>query len=116
MKNRLEFLSRITKDIDHDIEPVSITGLVADFVKTHNVSFLVRGIRSHADLDSEIIMGVMNRILSGTETVMLMSKEGNIHISSSIIKTLGTHDKKLHNFIPDEIEEEVYDHIFKTLK
>ena len=113
-EHRIELIRKITNHIDLDIEPVVITGLVADFVKDHKIDFLVRGVRSHADLDAEIIMGVMNRKLSDAETVLLMAKEGKIHISSTTIRTLGKFNKKLHNFVPDIIEDEVYDHIFKS--
>ena len=93
-----------------------IHGLVADYAKENGINFLIRGIRSHDDLDSEIIMSLMNRKFSGIETVMLMAKEGKVHVSSTMIRTLGRYGKKLKNFIPDEIEDEVYKHMFRTLK
>lgn len=62
-------------NIDHDIQPVFVKGLVSDYAKQNDVNFLIRGIRSHADLDAEILMALMNRKFSGIETVMLMAKE-----------------------------------------
>ena len=104
----------MTKPLGHDIEPVAVIGLTADFVTKNNIDFLIRGLRSHADLDSEIIMAVMNRKLCDTETVMLIACEGKVHVSSTMIRELGKHGKKLANFVPEEIEDEVFDHIFKT--
>ncbi|CAI2376754.1 unnamed protein product [Moneuplotes crassus] len=112
-EHRLNLLSKITNTIDHDIEPVFVEGLVSEYAKAHNVNFLIRGIRSHADLDSEILMALMNRKFSGIETVMLMAKEGKVHISSTMIRTIAKNQRKLCNFIPPEIEEEVYEHLFK---
>ena len=57
----------------------------------------------------------MNRNLSGLETVMLMAREGKVHISSTMVRTLGKYKKRLDNFLPPVIEDEVYDHLFKTI-
>ena len=112
---RLYLLKKSITSIKHDIEPVKIEGLVTHFCHSHNVNFLVRGIRSHSDYDSEILMAIMNRKLSGIETVMLMASEGKVHISSTMVRTLGIYKKRLENFLPPVIEDEVYDHLFKTL-
>ena len=60
-------------------------------------------------------MAIMNRKLSGIETIMLMASEGKVHISSTMVRTLGKYKKRLDNFLPPVIEEEVYDHLFKTI-
>ena len=116
IEQRIYLLQKVIANIDHDIEPTVIHGLVADFVEKHNVNFLVRGLRSHADLDGEIIMAVMNRRLCGAETVMLIAREGKVHVSSTMIRTLGQYNKKLPNFVPSIIEDEVYDHLFKSFQ
>eukprot|EP00343_Euplotes_focardii_P001852 CAMPEP_0205802344 /NCGR_PEP_ID=MMETSP0205-20121125/4625_1 /ASSEMBLY_ACC=CAM_ASM_000278 /TAXON_ID=36767 /ORGANISM="Euplotes focardii, Strain TN1" /LENGTH=159 /DNA_ID=CAMNT_0053068583 /DNA_START=57 /DNA_END=533 /DNA_ORIENTATION=- len=100
---RMDLLYKITRNLGHEVEPILIEGLTADFIQENDVNFLIRGIRSHSDLDSEIIMAIMNRKISGVETVMLMAEEGKVHISSTMIRTLGKYKKKLHNFVPAEI-------------
>ena len=78
----------------------------------NNVDFMVRGVRSIADMDSEMHMATINRRLCGKETVMLMASGDSIHISSSIIRELSSHKKRLDNYVPKEIEDEVYEHLF----
>ena len=73
----------------------------------------MRGIRTFADFDSEFAMGLINRKLCGKETVFLMASVGRIHVSSTMIRELSMFEKKLTNFVPDVIEDEVYDHLFK---
>ena len=68
----------------------------------------IRGIRSYADFDSEFSMGIINRKLSGKETIFLMASSSRFHISSSRIRELAMFGRKLENFVPDAIEEEVY--------
>ena len=58
----------------------------------------------------------MNRKIAGVETVLLMADEGNVHISSTMIRTLGKYQTRLENFVPKKIEDEVYQYLFKKLK
>ena len=37
-----------------------------------------------------------------------MASSGRVHISSSLIRELSMFDTKLENFVPNEIEDEVY--------
>ena len=105
-------IKKITQDLNAKVLVTHVEGLLANYVRENNVDFLVRGIRSHADLDSEIIMAVVNRRLCDVETIFLMARTGHIHISSSIVRDLATHNAKLPNFIPPEIEDEVIERLF----
>lgn len=57
-------------------------------------------------------MGIINRRLSGRETVFLMASSARIHISSTRIRELAMYGRKLENFVPEEIEDEVYKYLF----
>ena len=61
-------------------------------------------------------MAIINRKLSGKETVFLMASSGRIHISSTRIRELAMFGRKLENFVPQEIEEEVYKYLFEYYK
>ena len=41
-----------------------------------------------------------------------MASSGRVHISSTMIRELSIYKRKLENFVPKEIEEEVYDYLF----
>ena len=58
-------------------------------------------------------MGIINRRLASKETVFLQASSARVHISSTLIRELAMFEKKLDNLIPDEIEKEVYDHLFE---
>ena len=60
-------------------------------------------------------MAIMNRKLSGIETVMLMADERHVHVSSTIVRTLSHYGRKIENFVPPEIEEEVHTRLLKKL-
>ena len=57
-------------------------------------------------------MGLINRELCNKETIFLLASASNIHISSSRIRELAMFNRKLDNFVPKEIEEEVYSKLF----
>lgn len=76
-------MTRITKKLNNEyskIEVVSFTGLVVlfllkvsfkkvDFAKERNVDFLIRGLRAYSDFEAEFRMALVNRKLTGIETV-----------------------------------------------
>ena len=64
-------------------------------------------------MDSELTMGIINRKLAGVETIFLHASANRIHISSTMIREIAHYQRRLSNFVPKEIEDEVYDHLFK---
>ena len=98
------------------VEVVKVNGLLADHVQANNIDFQIRGIRSYADFDSEFAMGLINRKLSGRETVFLLASPGYVHVSSSFIRELSMYERRLEDFVPSEIEEEVYNYLFAYYK
>ena len=113
MEHRERLLQRITKKFGEKVEIVRVEGLLADFVEVNDIDFFVRGIRSFSDFDSEFTMGIINRRLAQKETIFLQASSSRVHISSSLIRELSMYETKLDNFVPAEIEDEVYEHLFE---
>ena len=106
-------LDKITSHLGDKVEIVRVEGLLADYVEEKDIDFFVRGIRSFSDFDSEFTMGIINRRLAHKETIFLQASSSRVHISSSLIRELSMYETKLDNFVPKEIADEVYDHLFK---
>lgn len=113
MEHREKLLDKITSHLGDKVEIVRVEGLLADYVEEKNIDFFVRGIRSFSDFDSEFTMGIINRRLAQKETIFLQASSSRVHISSSLIRELSMYETKLDNFVPKEIADEVYDHLFK---
>ena len=62
------------------VQIVSFEGLVVDFARKNDVNFLVRGLRAFSDFEQEFRMALVNRQLSGIETIFLMSDANFSHI------------------------------------
>ena len=73
--------------------------------------FLLRGLRAFSDFEYEVRMALANRRLSGIETLFLMADERVGHISSTLIRELGRFKSRLHEFVPPEIEDQVFQRV-----
>lgn len=107
IEERKEMLIKICKRYPH-VEVIAFTGLAIDFAKKNKVDFLIRGLRAFSDFEYESSMALTNRKLSGIETVFLMADERVAHISSTLIRELGKFKRRLDDFLPPEIEDEVF--------
>lgn len=64
-------------------------GLTVDFMKSVGARYLVRGIRNASDLDAEQAVAWNNKVLfADVETVLLMSAQEHLVISSSLVREL----------------------------
>jgi pantetheine-phosphate adenylyltransferase len=102
LEERRKMLERLVVD-QKNIEVVSISGLVADYVKTNSVHVLVRALRTTADIEHEFTMAAANKQMVGIETVFLMADPCYAHLSSTLVREIASLGGSLKGFIPDEI-------------
>jgi pantetheine-phosphate adenylyltransferase len=107
LDEKKKLLETITTHI-HNIEIITLSGLVMDTAKSLGVNCLVRGLRAFSDFEYEYRMALANRRMGGLETLFLMADEKHAHISSTLIRELAHYKTRLHNFVPAPIEEMVY--------
>lgn len=112
IEERIGFLKTITKQI-LNLKVVNFDGLLIDFCDKININLIIKGLRNCNDLEFETMMAQANRKLAGIETLYLNADEKYIGISSSLIKEIATHGKRLHHFVPSEIEEVVFNKLSK---
>jgi pantetheine-phosphate adenylyltransferase len=115
VSEREAMLKTICRKIPH-IEVVGFSTLVTEFAKEQKIDFLVRGLRAFADLEYEVRMALTNRQLSSIDTLFLLADEKYGHISSTLIREMGKFKGRLHDFVPKEIEEQVFQKISKNSK
>ncbi len=107
IKERKTMLEKICTPFSH-VEVVSYSTLTVEFAKANKVDFLLRGLRTVCDFEAEVSMAVANQKLSGIDTVFLIADEKMAHISSTLICEIGKFNRRLHDFVPQEIENEVF--------
>jgi pantetheine-phosphate adenylyltransferase len=84
-----------------NVEPV--TGLLADFCTERGARAIVKGLRGSADFDDEMSMSLLNRHLSGIETVFIMGDPSLNHVSSSMVKEIARYGGDVTGLVPEAV-------------
>lgn len=83
-------------------------GLLADYLKDAGASAVVKGLRGGADVDAELGMALLNRHLSGVETVFVPGDGALAHVASSLVKDVARHGGSIDDLVPPGVAEAVY--------
>lgn len=108
LEEKKALLSTICRSLPN-VEIVSFQGLLVDHLADNHIDFIVRGLRSTGDFEYEERMAAANNILSGVETIFLASSPKYAHMSSTLVREIGSLGRRLNGFVPDEIESVVYE-------
>ncbi|MDY2794460.1 MAG: pantetheine-phosphate adenylyltransferase [Peptostreptococcus porci] len=107
ISERIELIKKSTEHIEN-IEVISFEGLLVDYCRKNDVSVLVRGIRSTADVEYELQMAHMNKELANEiETIILPTSTKYSYISSSLIKEVLSFDADIENLVPKCVLDEL---------
>jgi pantetheine-phosphate adenylyltransferase len=77
--------------------------LLVDVCRDVGAQAIVKGLRSDTDFGNELPMALMNRLLSGVETVFLPGDPRFGHVSSSLIKEVAAFGGDITGLVPDEV-------------
>jgi pantetheine-phosphate adenylyltransferase len=103
---RMELIREVTRDIPH-IRVDWWGGLLVDYTTKHNISALVKGLRTALDYEYELPMAQMNRRLTGVDTFFLLTDEKYGYISSSLLKEVAKYGGDVRGLLPDAVAEAV---------
>ena len=79
------------------------TGLLVDWCRSIGASALVKGLRGGTDYDYELPMALMNRHLTGLETVFLPGEPSLGHVSSSLVREVAAHGGDVSSLVPPAV-------------
>lgn len=111
-KERVQLIEAITTGITN-ITVVHFDGLLVDFAKKEGVSVVIRSIRNVNDFDEETLQASMNHRMTGLETLIMVPDDKVRFISSTLARNIAKGGRRLHEFVPKEIEEQVYKRLVK---
>ncbi|MFC4555601.1 pantetheine-phosphate adenylyltransferase [Georgenia faecalis] len=98
LEQRLALAREAVAGLDVRVEPVP--GLLADFCRQVGATAIVKGLRGAADVDAEVPMALMNRHLSGVETVFVVGDGALAHVASSLVKDVARHGGRVDDLVP----------------
>ena len=104
---RVELIKKTTQQFKN-VEVVSFHGLLVDFVKEHNASVILKGLRAFSDFEYEFQMALMNTKLDpSTETLFMMTSSQYSYLSSSAVKQVSRFNGNLDGLVPKVVEEAI---------
>ena len=78
-------------------------GLLAQYCADVGATAIVKGLRGAADFDAEHAMALMNRHLTGVETVFVMGDPALAHVASSLVKDIAQHGGDVTDLVPSAV-------------
>lgn len=75
-------------------------GLLVDYCTSIGATALIKGLRGGTDYDYELPMALMNRHLTGLETVFLPGEPSLGHVSSSLVREVASHGGDVSALVP----------------
>ena len=80
-------------------------GLLVAFCKERGATAIVKGLRGGADYDYERPMALMNRSLTGIETVFITGDSALAHVASSLVRDVARHGGDVSAYVPSGVAE-----------
>ncbi|GAB3598456.1 pantetheine-phosphate adenylyltransferase [Angustibacter peucedani] len=79
--------------------------LLVDVCTELGAAHVVKGLRSAADYTYELPMALMNRHLTGLETVFVTADPRFEHVSSSLVKQVSAYGGDVSGLVPDVVRD-----------
>ena len=86
-----------------NVEVTHFRGLLADFVRRVGATVIVKGLRVVSDFESEMSTALMNRSLSGVDTVFLPSDPRWSFVSSTLVKEVYNLGADVAEYVPPAV-------------
>lgn len=103
VQERIEMLQEAVKDVPN-IEVISYQGLIANCLKEHEATVIIRGMRALSDFDYEFQMAFTNRMINPkAETVFLMPSAQYVYLSSTMVKEVAKLGGDVSTFVPEHV-------------
>ena len=91
------------------VRVVQFDGLLADLVRDHQITAIIRGLRAVSDFEYEFQMALMNRkLVREAETVFLMPALSWVYLSSSIVRDVAANRGDVSGLVPDPVLEALH--------
>ena len=88
-----------------------LEGLTVDFARQQKANYIVRGVRSIADVDYELQIATMNQDMApDIETIFLPTSKKYANVSATILREIMQFDvERLKLFVPQNVYEKIKD-------
>ena len=107
VEERMDLIRRVTTHLPN-VSVGTYQGLLADYVREHGTSAIIKGLRAVSDFEYEFQMALTNKQLNPDfETMFLTTNKDHLYLSSSVVKQIAMLDGDISLFIPAEILSDI---------
>lgn len=100
LEERVSWLNKLFRN-EPRIKVMKYSGLTVDFCRTHEIKYILRGLRTSADFEFERIIGQMNKAMEpAIETVFLLTTPEYSALSSSVVREILRNGGDVSEFVP----------------
>lgn len=99
-ETRAKNLTELLAPLGNRVSVTLCSTLITEEAERQGACALLRGVRSASDLDYELRMADINRMLTGIETVMLPAEPALASVSSSMVRELEAFGHDASRFLP----------------
>lgn len=108
-EKRINLVKIATQNLDN-VKVLGFDNLLVDFAKENGINIAVRGLRAVSDFEYELQIGYANMSLwDKFETIYLMPSLKNAFISSSIVRSILSHNGDVSKLVPSAILDDLKD-------
>jgi len=100
-----ERIAMIEESTEHlqNLQVESGQGLVVDFVKSHGLTAIVKGLRTGTDFEYELQMAQMNKHIAGVDTFFVATTPRYSFVSSSLAKEVAGLGGDVSELLPEPV-------------
>lgn len=111
VEERVDMAQRVLSDCQN-VEIMSFSGLLMDFLRQQNAQIILRGLRAASDFEYEFQMAGMNRSMyPDVETLFMTPSEQYMFISATIVREIallgGKADAFVHPIVAQKLHEKL---------
>ncbi|MCS4490730.1 pantetheine-phosphate adenylyltransferase [Corynebacterium sp. ES2794-CONJ1] len=114
VRERIDLIERSLSDVPNIVVDWW-ADLLVDYTSAHDISVIVKGLRSSLDYEYEVPMAQMNRNLSGVDTVFFMTDPKYGHVSSTLCKEVIRFGGDIKEVLPPHVEKAIKEKYNKPL-
>ena len=106
-KERMELIRKSVREIPN-VEVAHFDGLLVRFVADRKADVIIKGLRSNADFEYELLMASVNHSLQpDVETLFLMANPKYAYLSSAVVREVAGLGGDIRDFVPDVVRNDI---------
>lgn len=100
LEERVELVRQSVAHLSN-VEVFGFSDLLANVIKQHNISAIIRGVRTTIDFEYELQLAALNRLLTkGVDSLFFPPAEKWVFVSSTIVREIYLHGGDVAELVP----------------